>query len=194
MCKAPLRVSGPTMIPVCDHWNRGKTEVLSTQDRRTGIQGQTNNRPLSRLIITRIWQIRFISCHSRAIPEGLNGKSNATFVPLIGLKVDQKRGGQPNSGWTAVARPTRWKWMWSSSHDFQVHRSPRPRDSGILGNSRSSRVQWRSDGSHTNVFLAQRMVKLDWILPDMKKDPGIFILGELSDARWQKDVQSERQI
>ncbi len=51
MCKAPLRVSAPTVIPVCDHWNRGKTEVLSAQDRQTGIQGQTNIRPLPRLII-----------------------------------------------------------------------------------------------------------------------------------------------
>ncbi len=49
-CKAPLRVSGPTVIPVCDHWNRGKMEVLSAQNGRTGIQGQTNIRPLSRLI------------------------------------------------------------------------------------------------------------------------------------------------
>ncbi len=24
-CRVPLRVSAPTMIPVCDHWNRGKT-------------------------------------------------------------------------------------------------------------------------------------------------------------------------
>ncbi len=51
MCKAPLRVSAPTVIPVCDHWNRGKTEVLSTQDGQTRIQGQTNIRPLPRLII-----------------------------------------------------------------------------------------------------------------------------------------------
>ncbi len=33
-CRVPLRVSAPTVIPVCDHWNRGKTEVLSTQDGR----------------------------------------------------------------------------------------------------------------------------------------------------------------
>ncbi len=50
MCKAPLRVSGPTVIPVGDHWNRGKTEVLSAQDRRMRIQGQTNIRLLPRLI------------------------------------------------------------------------------------------------------------------------------------------------
>ncbi len=50
MCKAPLRVSAPTVIPVCDQWNRGKTEVLSAQDGRTQIQGQTNIRPLPRLI------------------------------------------------------------------------------------------------------------------------------------------------
>ncbi len=49
-CKAPLRVSTPTVILVCDHWNRGKTEVLSAQDGWTRIQGQTNIRPLSRLI------------------------------------------------------------------------------------------------------------------------------------------------
>ncbi len=48
--KAPLRVSAPTVIPVCDHWNRGKTEVLSAQDGRPRIQGQTNIRPLPRLI------------------------------------------------------------------------------------------------------------------------------------------------
>ncbi len=50
MCKVPVRVSAPTVIPVCDHWNRGKTEVLSAQDGRTQIQGQTNIRPLTRLI------------------------------------------------------------------------------------------------------------------------------------------------
>ncbi len=52
-CRVPLRVFAPTVIPVCDHWNRGKTEVLSAQDRQTQIQGQTNIRPLPRLI-TRI--------------------------------------------------------------------------------------------------------------------------------------------
>ncbi len=31
ICKVPLRVSAPTVIPVCDHWNRGKTEVLSAK-------------------------------------------------------------------------------------------------------------------------------------------------------------------
>ncbi len=50
MCTATLMVSAPTVIPVCDHWNRGKTEVLSTQDGRMWIQGQTNIRPLPRLI------------------------------------------------------------------------------------------------------------------------------------------------
>ncbi len=35
-------MSAPTVIPVCDYWNRGKTEVLSTQDGRMRIQGQTN--------------------------------------------------------------------------------------------------------------------------------------------------------
>ncbi len=37
-CRAPLRVSATTVIPVCDHWNRGKMEVLSTQDGQTRIQ------------------------------------------------------------------------------------------------------------------------------------------------------------
>ncbi len=41
-CRVPLKVSAPTVIPVCDHWNRSKTEVLSAQDGRTRIQGQTN--------------------------------------------------------------------------------------------------------------------------------------------------------
>ncbi len=41
-CRVPLRVSAPTVIPVCDYWNRSKTEVLSPQDGRTQIQGQTN--------------------------------------------------------------------------------------------------------------------------------------------------------
>ncbi len=49
-CRVPLRVSAPTVIPVCDHWNRGKMEVLSAQDGWTQIQGQTNIRPLPRLI------------------------------------------------------------------------------------------------------------------------------------------------
>ncbi len=52
-CKAPLRVSAPTVIPVCNHWNRGKMEVLSAEDGRMGIQGQTNIRPLPRLITSR---------------------------------------------------------------------------------------------------------------------------------------------
>ena len=41
-CRVPLRVSAPTVIPVCDHWNRSKMEVLSAQDGWTRIQGQTN--------------------------------------------------------------------------------------------------------------------------------------------------------
>ncbi len=41
-CRVPLKVSAPTVIPVCDHWNRSKTEVLSPQDRQTRIQRQTN--------------------------------------------------------------------------------------------------------------------------------------------------------
>ncbi len=49
-CRVPLRVFAPTVIPVCDHWNRSKTEVLSAQDGQTQIQGQTNIRPLPRLI------------------------------------------------------------------------------------------------------------------------------------------------
>ena len=40
-CRVPLRVSAPTVIPVCDHWNRSKTNVLSPQDGWTRIQGQT---------------------------------------------------------------------------------------------------------------------------------------------------------
>ncbi len=41
-CELGVRVSAPTVIPVCDHWNRSKTDVLSPQDGRTRIQGQTN--------------------------------------------------------------------------------------------------------------------------------------------------------
>ena len=41
-CRVPLRVSAPTVIPVSDHWNRSKMEVLSTQDGQMRIQGQTN--------------------------------------------------------------------------------------------------------------------------------------------------------
>ncbi len=40
--RVPLRVSAPTVIPVCDYWNRSKTDVLSPQDGRTRIQAQTN--------------------------------------------------------------------------------------------------------------------------------------------------------